>query len=110
MGFKNGFKGKIFPKFISISQFAVGKSIFIIMGERMEITVLILSEIISKVIATPMAIAEDGKFGTVIKCYTPGVLKSIGKSFGRWHIKFRLWRKIKNLPGDTGQVIILFKC
>jgi hypothetical protein len=51
----------VFPKFITIPEFKIGKSIIVILGHCMKINISIAGKVIGKAVVTAMAITKENK-------------------------------------------------
>jgi hypothetical protein len=65
--FENGFKGKVFPEFITIAQLTVMETIFKIVAQGMKIDISIVGKIVCETVIAPVTVAKNDKFRVVIK-------------------------------------------
>jgi hypothetical protein len=74
VGLKNGLEIQIFPKFITISQFTIQKALFVVVLQGVKINIPVVCKIVCKAVVTAVAIAEQYKFGSIVKGNDFGIL------------------------------------
>ena len=73
MGFENRFEMNVFPKFVTISQFAILKAVFEIKIQGVKVDVPIIGKIVGKTVIASVAIAEKDKLRTIVEGYYFGL-------------------------------------
>ena len=67
MGLKNRFEMDILPKLVTIAQFTILKSLFIVVPEGMKVNISIIRKFIRKTIIPSVTITKKYEFRSVIK-------------------------------------------